>query len=74
MVLLFLFTGSVLLPVKAVASVPILVGAIAFGLSVDYEVFLLSRIREEWLARGTRGARSRSAYSAPAASSPPRRW
>jgi RND superfamily putative drug exporter len=27
-----------------------LVGAIAFGLSVDYEVFLLSRIRERWLA------------------------
>ncbi len=83
---LFLFTGSVLLPVKAVAtnllsigaalgvvvwvfqqghlaglfgttrldgvylSVPVLVGAIAFGLSVDYEVFLLSRIRELWLA------------------------
>jgi RND superfamily putative drug exporter len=33
-------------------SVPILVGAIAFGLSVDYEVFLLSRIREHWLAHG----------------------
>ena len=27
-----------------------LVGAIAFGLSVDYEVFLLARIRERWLA------------------------
>jgi RND superfamily putative drug exporter len=88
MLLLFAFTGSVVLPVKAVAtnllsigaalgivvwvfqeghfagllgtdglgyvhlSVPILVGAIAFGLSVDYEVFLLSRIREEWLASG----------------------
>jgi putative drug exporter of the RND superfamily len=88
LVLLFLFTGSVLLPVKAVAtnvlsigaalgavvwvfqqghlahwfdttrldathvSVPVLVGAIAFGLSVDYEVFLLSRIRERWLATG----------------------
>jgi RND superfamily putative drug exporter len=88
LVLLFLFTGSVLLPVKAVAtnvlsigaalgavvwvfqqghvatwfgttrldathvSVPVLVGAIAFALSVDYEVFLLSRIRERWLATG----------------------
>jgi RND superfamily putative drug exporter len=88
MLLLFAFTGSVLLPIKAVATsllsigaalgvvvwvfqdghfagllgtdglgyvhltVPILVGAIAFGLSVDYEVFLLSRIREEWLATG----------------------
>jgi RND superfamily putative drug exporter len=88
MVLLFLFTGSVLLPVKAVLtnllsigaalgvvvwvfqqghlatwfgttglgaihlSVPVLVGVIGFGLSVDYEVFLLSRIRERWLATG----------------------
>lgn len=86
LILLFLFTGSVLLPVKAVltnllsigaalgavvwvfqqghlagwfgtvalgathVSVPVLVGAIAFGLSVDYEVILLSRIRESWLA------------------------
>ncbi|TDD89265.1 MMPL family transporter [Actinomadura rubrisoli] len=86
LVLLFAFTGSVLLPVKAVLTsllsigaalgavvwvfqhghlagllgteglgyvhltVPMLVGAIAFGLSVDYEVFLLSRIRERWLA------------------------
>jgi RND superfamily putative drug exporter len=30
-------------------SVPVLVATIAFGLSVDYEVFLLSRIRERWL-------------------------
>jgi RND superfamily putative drug exporter len=30
--------------------VPILVFAILFGLSMDYEVFLLSRIRENWLA------------------------
>ncbi len=30
------------------ASNPILMLAIAFGLSMDYEVFLLSRIREEW--------------------------
>lgn len=86
LLLLFLLTGSVLLPVKAVLtnvlsigaalgavvwvfqqghlanwfgtqrldtthlSVPVLVGAIAFGLSIDYEVFLLSRIRERWLA------------------------
>ncbi|HEU0101487.1 MAG TPA: MMPL family transporter [Mycobacteriales bacterium] len=27
---------------------PILILALAFGLSMDYEVFLLSRIREEW--------------------------
>ncbi len=86
LVVLFLLTGSVLLPVKAVLtnllsigaalgavvwvfqrghlvgwfdtvrldathlSVPVLVGAVSFGLSVDYEVFLLSRIRERWLA------------------------
>lgn len=82
LVLLFLFTGSVVLPVKAVLTnllsigaalgavvwvfqqgnlgqealggtnltVPVLVAAIAFGLSVDYEVFLLSRMRERWLA------------------------
>ncbi len=72
--LLFLFTGSVVLPLKAllmnvltigaafgiivlvfqdVAGVagleqtqPVLLGAIAFGLSTDYAVFLLSRIKE----------------------------
>jgi RND superfamily putative drug exporter len=88
LILLFLFTGSIVLPVKAVltnllsigaalgavvwvfqqghlaswfgtvrldaihVSVPVLVATIAFGLSVDYEVFLLSRIRERWLATG----------------------
>ena len=30
------------------ATVPILIFAVAFGLSVDYEVFLLSRIKEHW--------------------------
>ncbi|WP_254657621.1 MMPL family transporter [Tsukamurella pulmonis] len=81
--LLFLLTGSVLLPLKAlvlnvlslsatfgamvwifqeghlgglgttvtghlIADMPVLMFCIAFGLSMDYEVFLLSRIREEW--------------------------
>ncbi|MFH7322937.1 MMPL family transporter [Aeromicrobium sp. JJY06] len=32
--------------------VPILIFAILFGLSMDYEVFLLSRIREKWLDTG----------------------
>ncbi|MGW4530738.1 MMPL family transporter [Nocardia sp. NPDC004340] len=86
LILLFLFTGSVVLPVKALllnllsltatfgamiwvfeqghgASLlgftstgsidlfmPILMICLAFGMSMDYEVFLLSRIREEWLA------------------------
>ncbi|MEV0171115.1 MMPL family transporter [Streptomyces sp. NPDC050803] len=87
-VLLFLFTGSLVLPLKAlvmntlslgaafgamvwvyqeghlsglldftatgylVANIPVLMFCLAFGLSMDYEVFLLSRIREEWLASG----------------------
>jgi RND superfamily putative drug exporter len=32
--------------------VPILIFAILFGLSMDYEVFLLSRVREHWLDSG----------------------
>src|SRR6202012_3157697 len=86
-VLLFLLTGSVVLPVKAlvcnvlsltaafgalvwifqdghlgalgttpsgtlVANMPVLLFCIAFGLSMDYEVFLVSRIREYWLRSG----------------------
>ncbi len=34
------------------ASLPILMFCILFGLSMDYEVFLLSRIREEWERTG----------------------
>jgi putative drug exporter of the RND superfamily len=83
--LLFVLTGSVVLPVKAVVlnvlsltaafgamvwifqdghlgglgttptgtlvvNTPVLLFCIAFGLSMDYEVFLVSRIREFWLA------------------------
>jgi RND superfamily putative drug exporter len=32
--------------------VPILMFAVLFGLSMDYEVFMLSRIREDWLQTG----------------------
>ena len=32
--------------------VPILMFAVAFGLSMDYEVFLLGRVREEWRRSG----------------------
>ena len=32
--------------------IPILMFAVLFGLSMDYEVFLLSRIREDWLDTG----------------------
>ncbi|PQP47715.1 MMPL family transporter [Mycolicibacterium austroafricanum] len=88
-VLLFLLTGSLVLPVKAlvlnalsltaafgalvwifqdgnlgalgttptgtlVVNMPVLLFCIAFGLSMDYEVFLLARIREFWLAGGRR--------------------
>ncbi|RDH77788.1 MMPL family transporter [Mycolicibacterium moriokaense] len=84
LVLLFLLTGSAVLPVKAVllnvlsltaafgalvwvfqdghlgalgstvtgtleVDLPVLLFCIAFGLSMDYEVFLISRIREYWL-------------------------
>jgi RND superfamily putative drug exporter len=34
------------------ASLPILMFCVLFGLSMDYEVFLLSRIREEYLRTG----------------------
>ena len=85
--LLFLLTGSVVLPLKAlvlnvlsltaafgalvwifqdghlgalgttptgtlVANLPVLLFCIAFGLSMDYEVFLMSRIREYWVRSG----------------------
>jgi RND superfamily putative drug exporter len=32
--------------------IPVIMFAVLFGLSMDYEVFLLSRIREEWLHSG----------------------
>ncbi|MDP9819081.1 MMPL family transporter [Spirilliplanes yamanashiensis] len=32
--------------------VPVLMFTVLFGLSMDYEVFLLSRVREDWLATG----------------------
>ena len=48
-------------PESGVASwVPIFLFAFLFGLSMDYEVFLLSRIREHWLA--TRNNRASVAF------------
>ena len=38
------------------STIPILMFCILFGLSMDYEVFLLSRIREEWLRLGNNRA------------------
>ena len=90
-VLMFLLTGSVVLPLKTlvlnmlslsaafgalvwifqdghlgglgttttgtlVASVPVLLFCLAFGLSMDYEVFLISRIREYWEESGKTNA------------------
>ncbi|MFJ7246768.1 MMPL family transporter [Kitasatospora sp. NPDC098652] len=42
----FVYTGQL------EVTVPILMFCVAFGLSMDYSVFLLSRIREEYLATG----------------------
>ncbi len=38
-----------------VSFLPVLLFAILFGLSMDYEVFLLSRVHEEWLKEGSDG-------------------
>ena len=42
------------------AFIPVLTFAIVFGLSMDYEVFLISRIHEEWQARGDASAAVRA--------------
>ena len=39
-------------PLPVSSWLPILLFAVLFGLSMDYEVFLLSRIREDWLDTG----------------------
>jgi RND superfamily putative drug exporter len=38
------------------AFIPVFMFAIVFGLSMDYEVFLISRVHEEWKARGDASA------------------
>jgi putative drug exporter of the RND superfamily len=55
-VLVFIFQWGTLSSIMGFTSsgfldsiIPILLFCILFGLSMDYEVFLLSRIREEWL-------------------------
>ena len=53
-------------------TVPVLIFVFAFGLSMDYEVFLLSRIKEAWTRPATTTGRSPSACSAPGGSSPRR--
>ena len=41
--------------VPIISFIPMFMFAILFGLSMDYEVFLLSRVREEYLATGDNG-------------------
>ncbi|MGP3959251.1 MMPL family transporter [Nonomuraea sp. 3N208] len=49
-VLRFTSTGSI------EATVTVLILAVVFGLSMDYELFLLSRVRAEWLRTGDNAA------------------
>ena len=61
-------TGSI------TAWIPLMVFAFLFGLSMDYEVFILARMREEYDAhRRDRRRRSCAASAAPAGSSRARR-
>ena len=46
--------------------IPVIMFAVLFGLSMDYEVFLLSRVRESWVAR--RGGQLKPAAAERAAS------
>ena len=40
--------------------------AVVFGLSMDYEVFLISRVREEWVHRRDASPRSPTGSRSPA--------
>jgi RND superfamily putative drug exporter len=42
-------------PTPMAAFVPVIMFALLFGLSMDYEVFLISRVREAWLRTGDNG-------------------
>ena len=56
------------------AFLPVIMLAILFGLSMDYQVFLVSRMHEEWVhTPRQRRAPSASARRPPGASSPRRR-
>jgi RND superfamily putative drug exporter len=39
-------------PVPIVSFVPLMMFAILFGLSMDYEVFLMTHVRERWMSTG----------------------
>jgi putative drug exporter of the RND superfamily len=45
-------------PTPMPAFIPVLMFAVLFGLSMDYEVFLVSRMRESWLRTNGHGARA----------------
>jgi putative drug exporter of the RND superfamily len=47
--------------------IPVMLFAIVFGLSMDYEVFLVSRIHEEWTRHATRRPPSSRGWPQPAA-------
>ena len=38
------------------AWLPVIMFAVVFGLSLDYEVFLISRVREQWIRKGDASA------------------
>jgi putative drug exporter of the RND superfamily len=42
-------------PTPMAAFVPVIMFALLFGLSMDYEVFLISRVREAWIRTGDNG-------------------
>ena len=52
-------------PIEAFA--PVLMFAIVFGLSMDYEVFLISRVHEEWTLTRDASGSVRAASRVPAA-------
>ena len=45
---------------------PVMMFAVLFGLSMDYEVFLVSRMHEEWVTSATTAGRSRGDRPRPA--------
>ena len=56
-------------PTDAIISwIPLMIFAFLYGLSMDYEVFMVSRMREAYDETGTRSRRSRSVSHAPASS------
>ena len=56
-------------PTRSKAGFPIFLFAVLFGLSMDYEVFMVTRMREEWDALHDNAERLRSDSSAQGGSS-----